>query len=61
MRLIYKGGKNMKFEIRKVSDVNYQETIEINTLEELMEIGRKYNEPLIIDENTIKIYDGYIE
>jgi hypothetical protein len=37
--------------------------IEINTLEELMRLGKEVNEPLIIfeDEMRIEIYDSYRE
>lgn len=57
---------NMKFIITKASNFSYKETIEINSIEELLTFKNNCNHPIIIDtdENgngTIEIYDDYIE
>lgn len=52
----------MTFTIRKASDVEYRETIEINTLEALMEFVVESEHGVIIDaNNTITIYDDLLE
>lgn len=63
----------MKFTLMKSSDWSFEETIEINTLEDLKELQDKYKIPdnpeiwgnpsLIINFNThiIEIYDYYRE
>lgn len=63
----------MKFTLMKSSDWDFEETVEINTLEDLKELQDKYKIPdntetwknpsLIINFNThiIEIYDYYRE
>ena len=53
----------MKFKIRKVSDWNYEKEIEINTLQDLNDLYKKYDCELIVsfDDNYITIYDGSFE
>lgn len=52
----------MTFTIRKASDVEYRETIEINTIEALIEFVEKLEQNVIIEpDNTLTIYDGYLE
>lgn len=63
----------MEFTLRKASDWDFEETVEINTLEDLKELQEKYKIPdnpgiwenpsLIINFNThiIEIYDYYRE
>lgn len=57
----------MKFELKKASDLNYREEIEINTLEELKEFQQKCCDAIIVDFNdpssepSIIIYDYYLE
>ena len=60
----------MKFKVDRASDYNYKESVEINTLEELMEFVNK-NGSIVIwgdkekgaynDHSDITIYDGYLE
>ena len=61
-------GKLAKFNIETVDMPdnywNYRDnvsTIEINTIEELIELSQATNCKLIINESGIVIYDGYIE
>ncbi len=35
--------------------------VEINSLEELMALIKKYDEPIIVFDDRIEIYDGYRE
>lgn len=57
----------MKCSISKTSDPIYKETIEINTLEELLSFMQECRKDLILDcdiyEETlyIEIYDGFRE
>ena len=57
----------MKFLVTKASDLDYEEYVEINTLEELKALSDKYNEELVINFdstrgfNQITIYDDYLE
>lgn len=64
----------MIFKVRRVSDWSFkEEDVEINTLDELKALQEKYatpdeeshweNPPIIIDfnDNTIRIYDYYME
>ena len=57
----------MKFDICKTSDYTYRDTIEINSLEELIKFQEKHNCIIISDsvykDNTkeIEIYDDYRE
>lgn len=54
----------MRFQVEKASDYDYQETVEINTIEDLIALSNRYNnEDLIINfrDNIIIIYDDYIE
>jgi len=62
----------MKFIVTKTSDYRYEEIVEINTLEELLEMYNKYGDIIITDNFVndekysdikleIEIYDGYRE
>lgn len=55
----------MQFKVEKVSDwlcgENKEEFKEINTLEELMQLQQECGHSIILDGNTITIYDDYIE
>ena len=61
----------IKFLVLKASDDEYKTTIEINSLEELMNfldtikhsviIRKKYNFKTNAAVNTLKIYDDYLE
>ena len=52
----------MKFKVTKSSDYTYESTIEINTLEELIEFQKTCEcEIILIDENEIEIYDDFRE
>ena len=54
----------MTFELYKASDWSFTENIEINTLEDLKKLAKKYDSKLIVDfrsEPSIIIYDDYIE
>lgn len=61
----------IKFLVLKASDDEYETTIEINLLEELMNfldtieysviIGKEYNFETNEVENTLIIYDDYLE
>lgn len=61
----------IKFVVRKASDDEYKTTIEINSLEGLMNfldtteysviIGKEYNFETDEVENTLIIYDDYLE
>jgi len=63
----------MEFTLRKASDWDFEETITINTLEDLKELQNKYSIPdnklywknpgIIVDFNNAKItiYDYYLE
>ena len=54
-----------KFRLTKASDYTYDEGIEVNTIEELFDLIKKYNRPIIIKDDfgvkIIKIYDDWIE
>lgn len=52
----------MKFKVTKSSDYTYESTIEINTLEELIEFQKTCGcEIILINENEIEIYDDFRE
>lgn len=55
----------MQFKLRKASDLfmDNQEDVNVSTLEDLQELCLRYDKELIVDfrDNTIVIYDGYIE
>lgn len=52
----------IKFKVTKSSDYTYESTIEINTLEELIEFQKTCGcEIILIDENEIEIYDDFRE
>lgn len=52
----------MKFKVTKSSDYTYESTIEINTLEELIEFQKTCGcKIILIDENEIEIYDDFLE
>ena len=60
----------MKFNLRKLSDRNFKEDIEISTLEDLTQYSKDIKEALIINEAypwddkndyTVTILDGYFE
>jgi len=51
----------MKFNLTKVSDVEYEETVEINTVEELMKLAKERGAIIIDGSNHITIYDDYLE
>lgn len=52
----------MKFRITKSSDPLYEEEIEINTLEELLDLQRReWYDLILIDGREIEIYDDYRE
>lgn len=52
----------MKFKLTKSSDSSYEEWIEINTLEELLNLQCSEGYDLIlIDGGEIEIYDNYRE
>lgn len=54
-----------KFTITKASNLNYNEDIEVNTIEELLDLIKKYNCPIIIEDNfgknLITIYDYWLD
>lgn len=54
-----------KFRLTKASDYTYDEGIEVNTIEELFDLMKKYNCPIIIEDNfgekVIKIYDYWLD
>lgn len=50
----------MKFRVLKASDWNYVDKLEITSLEELMKFIEK-NGHIILDKDTITIYDYYVE
>lgn len=54
----------MQFKVEKASDwlsEHKEELKEINTLEELMQLQQECGHSIILDGNTITIYDDYIE
>jgi hypothetical protein len=61
----------MKFIVLKASDYEYRKEVEINSLEELMEFMNSTKYSIIIEkdydhitdklENTLTIYDDYLE
>ena len=62
----------MMFEIRKASDLDFSETREIKTIEDMMKVAEEFSEKpntrfkysdIIIDFDyqTITIYDDYVE
>lgn len=55
----------MQFKLRKASDhfMEHQEDVDISTLEDLQELCLRYDKELIVDfrDNTIVVYDSYIE
>lgn len=59
----------MIFTLRKTSDWNFKESIDVDTLEQLRELSKKYDANLIInfgdvwtdEKPEIEIYDDYRE
>lgn len=57
----------MEFILEYASDWDYEETIKINSLEELKELSKKVGSSLIIDfgqnslKPTITVYDDWVE
>ena len=54
----------MTMKLRKASDWCFEETIEVNTLEDLRKLSEKYDcSDLIVEfeANAIMIYDDYVE
>lgn len=56
----------MEFTVTRSSDYDYEDHIEINSIEELLIFKDNYSYPIIIDtdengDNTIEIYDDYRE
>lgn len=51
----------MKFAIRKASDWNYEDELEINSLEELIKFINNNGGKIILKEERITIYDDYVE
>ena len=62
----------MTFEIRKASDLEFSETREVETIEDMMKVAEefsdkkdtkfKYSDIIVdFDHNAITIYDGYID
>lgn len=51
----------MIFRLTKSSDYYYEETVEINTLEELLEFQDNCKSPIIISGDLIEVYDYYRE
>lgn len=53
----------MQFNIEKVSDMLYNEKVEIETLQDLQKLQERYNNVLIIDftEKVITVLDDYME
>lgn len=54
----------MIFKIYKASDWSFEERTEVNSLEDLMNLAKKYGSKLIVDfrgKPSIIIYDGYVE
>ena len=51
----------MEFRIKKSSDWEYEDYIEIKTLEELLKFQEKCNCNIIINGDEIEIYDDYRE
>lgn len=59
----------MKVHLEKASDWQFKEYIEINTLEDLIALQKKYKEDLVVNftnnnyskEPFITIYDDYLE
>ena len=59
----------MKFNFSLASEDEWRQPIEINTLEDLLALVKKYDHPIILEENdgfavedwSIQIYDSYIE
>lgn len=55
----------MQFKLRKASDhfMENQEDVDVSTLEDLQKLCLRYDKELIVDfrDNTIVVYDSYIE
>lgn len=58
----------MKLFINKVSDRNFSEEVEINSIEDLAALSEQYGEDIIFrmprgrnDRYTLLVYDDYIE
>ena len=53
----------MVFKVDKASDWKYESTIEINTLEDLINFAKEVGSELVFnaDEMQITIYDDYLE
>jgi hypothetical protein len=55
----------MQFKLRKASDhfMEHLEDVDVSTLEDLQELCLHYDKELIVDfrDNTIVVYDSYIE
>ena len=50
----------MEFSVKKSSNSRFRDTVEINTLEELLDFIEE-NGSIILSEDTIEIYDWYRE
>ena len=51
----------MVFQVTKTSDYSYKREIKINTLEELLAWCKNTGHEVIIEEDTLEIYDEYRE
>lgn len=53
----------MKFTIAKASDWDYEDEVEIKTLEELVKFIKEYDKAVVIEKDCkrIIIYDDYLE
>jgi hypothetical protein len=58
----------MEITIRRVSDRDYSETVDVNTIRDLFNLCEKHDEDIIImrprfwhGEYSLLIYDGYLE
>lgn len=58
----------MKLLIKKVSDRNYERTVEVETIQDLLNLCSEYNDDIIVrqprykgSEYSLLVYDNYLE
>ena len=51
----------MKFKLSKASDWGFEDSIDVSTLEDLLDIIAKYECSLVLNEDSIILYDDYLE
>ena len=51
----------MKFTLTIASKLDFEKEIKLNSLQELIELIKLYGSEIIMDSDSIKIYDTFVE